>query len=427
MPPAPAAPPPVAKPAPSPNAKPAAPTPTQTHTPVTTKPSENDGERFQSEYDELDELSQGTPKAPVKKPEAKVEPPDKQGDQSELDELDRPQEIPKPTDKKKPGPTAELKKVYEELKAKVATEYEPKLARITELETKLAEYEKNGGETQKQYEERVSAAEKRATELEQEIEFVNFSKSQKFQNEYAKPYQEAWTKAVGDFSQLMVKVQTGTDEIGEPTYQTRKAGAEDLLALANMPLSEMDDAAERMFGKSAPRVIRHVEKVRELSEKQSEALANAHKNGSERQKQREQQQKDFEAQRGTKWTEANKVLVTKYPKLFGPVEGDAEHNTMLQKGYDRADRLFSPKEDNKPKTLEEAIQLHAVIRAESAAFRPTARKLKLANARIAELESELKQYQDSEPPAGSAGAKARTATTNWREEAEAEIDALNMK
>lgn len=426
MPPAPAAPPPVAKPAPSPNAKPSAP-------PSPPKPSENEGARFQTEYDELDALAQDKP-APKPKVEPKTEP-------EPVDELEDIQgEVKPPEGVKapdlKPGEkkgtkheesVKELKRRYVELQEKETKEYIPKLARITELETKLAEYEKNIGETQKQYEERVAAAEKRATELEQEIEFVNFSKSQKFQNEYAKPYQEAWTKAVGDFSQLMVKVQTGTDEMGEPTYQTRKAGAEDLLALANMPLSEMDDAAERMFGKSAPRVIRHVEKVRELSEKQSEALANAHKNGSERQKQREKEKSDFEAQRNSKWTEVNKGLLAKYPKLFGPVEDDPEHNEMLKKSYERVDRLFAPKEETKYKSVEEAIQAHATIRAEAASFRPTARKLKLANARIAELESELKQYQDSEPPAGSAGAKARTATTNWREEAEAEIDALNMK
>lgn len=422
MPAAPAAPPPAAAPAAAPAAKPAAPN----GKPATSKPDappipDANTPRFQAEYDELDALDDARPKA-KEKPETKPE--------DELEEARpevKPPEGVETSAKKKPGPTAELKKVYEELKQKVASEYEPKMAKYAELEAKVAEFEKNGGETQKQYQERVAAAEKRAAELEQEIEFVNFSRSRKFVEDYQKPYQEAWTKAVGDFSQLSARIQTGVDAVGDPVYTTRKAGAEDLLALANMPLSEMDEAAERMFGKSAARVIRHVEKVRELSERQQEALANAAKNGSERQKQREQQQRDFEAQRGTKWTENVKAIATKYPKLFAPVEGDAEHNTMLQKGYERADRLFSPTEANKPKTIDEAIQLHALIRAESAAFRPTARKLKLANARIAELEAELKQFRDSEPPAGHAGAKTRTTSMNWLEQAEADIDALNTR
>lgn len=379
---------------------------------------------FDKAFAELDELDkapvrQGATKEPPKSEDRpKIEPPKTEAETA-LQPGDKPPEA-KP-DARQKGPTAALKEAYEGLKQKVAREYEPELEK---LRAKVKEYEGGTLAEAKQWQDRATAAEKRATELEQEIEFVNFAKSPKFINSYRKPYEEAWGKAVHDFGQLTAKVRTGTDETGEPVFATRKATADDLLMLANMPLSEMDSAAEEMFGKSAPRVIRHVEKIRELSDAQNQALQDAAKNGEERNKTRALESQTQMRERGRLWQENNKTLAERYPKWFTNQDGDEEYNSTLAKGFAEADKLFSPTEENKPKTMEEAVHLHALIRNQSAAFKPTVRLLKRAQARIAELEAELADYKKSEPPAGKAGRSERTTGKTFMQDAEDELDAL---
>lgn len=367
-------------------------------------------------------------KAPVRQGAAKEPPksedkPKVEAPKTEIEATPKSEDKPpegKP-DARQKGPTAALKDAYEGLKQKVAREYEPELQ---SLRAKVKEYEGGTLAEAKQWQDRATASEKRAAELEQEMEFVNFAKSQKFINSYRKPYEEAWGKAVHDFGQLTAKVRTGTDETGEPVFATRKATADDLLMLANMPLSEMDSAAEEMFGKSAPRVIRHVEKIRELSDAQNNALQEAAQNSELRNKARASEAKTQMEERGKLWIQNIKTLTERFPNFFANRDDDEEYNTGLASGFAEADRLFSANEETRPKTMEEAVHLHALIRNQSAAFKPTVRLLKRAQARIAELEAELADYKKSEPPAGKAGRSERTTGKTFMQDAEDELDAL---
>jgi hypothetical protein len=311
---------------------------------------------------------------------------------------------------------------YDALKKEKATVLEPK---IQQLEARIKEIESKAPEDTKPLVEKLTATEKRNAELEEHIQFVDYQKSKEFTEKYQQPYTEAWTKAVADFGQLTVRVPGEADPAtGEPTFSTRPATADDLLYLANLHLSQMDDQAEIMFGKSAARVIRHVERVRELSDAQNKALSEAQKKGGEWSQQREIQTKQQRQHQVELWTQFNKEIAERFPKMFGPEEGDTEGNALLAKGFATADLLFGIGQHAKQQTPEEQVQFHALMRNKIANHDRLARRLKSAQTELAETKAALEAYEKSEPPAGKGGG-ARTPTKTFEQETDAEIAALD--
>lgn len=241
---------------------------------------------------------------------------------------------------------------------------------------------------------RMEAAEKRASELESEIKFVNYAKSQEFVEKYQKPYEGAWGKAVSEVSQLNIALEDGS---------TRKATANDLLNLANAPLDQLDDAAERMFGKSAARVIRHVEKIRELSEAQTQALEEARKTGSEREKQMGESQKRIAETLGTLW---ERTLAEDSKKLdfLKPKDGDDDWNGALDKSTKFVEDAWkaNPADPNlTPEQRAEVIRRHAALRNRAVGFS----MLKVENKRLADklaaVQKELDGIKGSAPTNGN--------------------------
>jgi len=126
------------------------------------------------------------------------------------------------------------------------------------------------------------------------------------------------------------------------------------------------------------------------------------------------------------WAQTNQALTEKYKNWFAPEEGDADGNDLLTKGRQLADRMFSPTEETRPKTPEEAVRLHALIYNKAANHDRLALRLKKASARVKELEESLKQYEDSEPHGGRPGS-GRAAGAPGIGDYESEIDALSAK
>ena len=414
MPPAPAAPPP--------------PAPPKVEIPVTQpgSVSPQDSSSLESDFAELDSLDDRPKPAP--KPTAKApEPAQKPSAEKPVAaaKVEPPKAPEKPVEQE-PKSIPEVRRAYEAKKKEIRDTWEPK---VRALESELATLKASNNGNPDQYKtltEKAAAAEKRAQELENEIRFVNYRKSKEFTDKYEKPYQEAWAGAISELEELTVKVRTGTDDLGEPTYGERKANPNDLMMLANLPLGEARKLAKEMFGDNADDIMAHRRKIRELSDAQNKALKDAETMAKEAEETRGQQSKAMLEQTGQLWQAANKTLAEKYPKWFAPTEGDEEGNNLLQKGFATVDRMFAPTPETQPKSPQEAVALHALIRNKAANHDRMALGLKKANARIAELETELKAYQESEPrndggvPGGSAGGPA-----DWRAQDEAEIDALN--
>lgn len=303
--------------------------------------------------------------------------------------------------------TAELRARYDETKTKLA-DLEPKLA---QAERELAELRGRPAPDTKPLETELATLREQNAALQEEIRFVNYQKHPEFAEKYQRPYLEAWNKAVGEIEQLSITMEDGS---------TRKATANDFLALANAPLDQLDDLAAQWFPKAAARVIRHVEKMRDLAEAQEAVLAEARKGAGAREQQMAAARKAADERVGNVYRQTTADLAQKFPKWFAPEEGDAEGNEILRKGFEYADSVLN---GSKLPAEEKAKRL-AIIRAKAASHDRLASRLKSATARIRELEADLAEYEKS-APAGGEAAPGGDAPKDFMSDAMAELASLD--
>lgn len=324
--------------------------------------------------------------------------------------------VEKPVEDTKPSNIRALGKAYDTLKKERDTVWQPKLQ---SLEAKTKQYEQQIEELRKTapdnkaINDKLVAVEKENAQLREVVRFADYKKSPEFTEKFERPYNEAWAKAVSEVTQLNLEMEDGS---------SRKASANDLLALANAPLDQLDDLAQKWFPRSAARVIRHVEKIRDLAEAQDKAMEEAKKGATEFQtKQAQVAQQSATAFRQA-YDGATSELTKKYPKWFAPDETDPAGNELLKKGFEFADSVFSA---NGNMTPEQKAQRLAVVRAKTANHDRLAARLKAVNARVAELEADLAKYEKSEPPTEEAGAPSGGAKVGWYEDIESEIKKLD--
>ena len=312
----------------------------------------------------------------------------------------------------KPVKAADLRAAYDGAKQKIK-EYE---TRIAEHEKKLKEYESKPPEDNKPLLDKLAATEAKIKEYEEELKFTNYVKSPEFTEKYQKPYNEAWAKAVREIEQLAITNEDGS---------TRQATPNDILGLANSPLATLDERAEAMFGRSAARVIRHVERIRDLAEAQEKAISDAKTSGSERENALKIQREQRDNHVGQILQKTNSELATKYPKWFGEDPADPDGHAVFKKGMDYVDKAFRGDPSIHP---DERTKRIAIIRNKAANHDRLALHLKNANAQIAELKASLEAYEKSEPAAGKASESATGKTNgNWLDDANAEIEALDKR
>lgn len=375
-----------------------------------------------SEIEGLDDTKPTEPEKPKPaakvEPEKKPEPPKKPEPTDEFSEPDQPtppeKKAEKPPDK--PIKIPELRVAFEKAKSRIS-ELE---AQIEQAKTATPTADPEKPKLQSQVQERdqkIEALERRIAEQEKVIQFADYQSSDEYKSKYETPYTDAFKRALSDFEQLTVTI---TDSDGNQT--ARKATVNDLLALQNMPLGEVDALAEGMFGKSAPRVIRHVEHLRDLAEAKNAALTNAQKAAQEKRTQLTEQAKVESEKRVQLWNDTNKKLAEKFPQWYAQIEGDKEGNEILARDQSLVDKAFS----GAPMPLETRVNLDANIRNRAAGFGRLALLYKRAQAEIKALKETVKQYEGSEPPAGDTKKGEKPAKyANWLDEAGAEIEALN--
>ncbi len=351
--------------------------------------------------------------------------PEKPKDEPEPEKApETPQTEEKPKDEPKPGTMRALGKAHDDLRKEVNTVYKPK---IQSLESKVAEYETTISELRskspdlKPIQDKLSAVEKENQSLREAIRFADYRKSPEFIDKHKKPYEEAWTKAVAEVTQLNMEMEDGT---------VRKATANDLLALANAPLDQLDDLAQKWFPKSSARVIRHVEKVRDLADAQEQALKDAEKGAGEYQTKQSEERQNLDKVINSTYAQTNAELVKKWPKWFDKDEADPKGNDILQKGYDYASGVFenAPAQINgetRPLTPIEKVKRLAVIRAKAANHDRLAMRLKEKLARVEELEAQLAEYENSGPPTGEAGEPGGVHIQDWEREDADELKKLD--
>lgn len=276
----------------------------------------------------------------------------------------------------------------------------------------------------KTYQEKLTAAEKRAETLERELRYTNYQASEEFKTKYQEPYEQAWKRAMSELSELSIDDGQG---------QKRRATAQDLLELVNLPLDKAREIADAAFGPFANDVMGYRKELRGLFDQQSAALEDAKKNGIERAKQMQEKlsafQKDLTKQVTTAWTDLNQKILDdeEFGPFFKPREGDEEGNSLLEKGFALADRGFkeSPLNPNlKPEERAAIVKRHVAIRNRAAAFGRLKRDLKAANTRLSELETELKGYKEAEPGAGQGKGTPAPSELTARQQMQADLAKL---
>lgn len=381
---------------------------------------------------------------PVEKPKGQEKPAEKPSEKPV--EGDKPTEVAaeKPGEAPKPVKAAELRTAYEGLKKKVSQELEPE---IQKLRAKVQEYETKGPTDTAPILQKLQATEQRAQQAEKALAHLDYSQSEDFRTKYSQPYSEAWTDAVSEFRQLRVRESAGIDEAtGDPKFTARPANEDDLLKLANMSLADMDEAATAMFGPSASRAIGHLQNIRKLSSAQHKALEDAKTKSVEWRQQRQVEFQQRQQNANKTWEEINRGLEERFPKAFKVDDTDPEDKGGHTKGFALADLLFlgnnalTPEQvealpagfrdtvkSKKPLTEAQKVQLHALARIKMANHDRMIPRLKKANARIAELEKSLAEFEKSEPSAARAGEGGQVSNKSWDQQVEDELRALDKK
>lgn len=401
------------------------------------KPRDDKGKFVPSKTDDkADKAKSEKPAAKVEKPAAKSET------QPAKDETQPAKGEEAAVEPQKAVRAAELRTAYDSLKKKFKEELEPELQR---LRSKVTEYEQKGFSDPAPLAEKIKTLETENASLKNELAFHDESKSPDFIKNYEEPYQNAWKDAVETFAELDVRVPDGEDELGEPKFTYRKADANDLTKLAVMKLADLDKAAQEMFGASNARALIHVENIRRLARKHRDELDRLKSTASQTRAERELRAKEQAKHMSQAWIDTNKALEAKYPKAYTPEEGNADDKAAHTKGFALADLLFIGRQGLRPEQIEElppafrdtlkankdlspvqTIRLTALARLKMANHDRKVAALKKANARIAELEKSLAEYEKSEPSSETAGdSSGRDTGKSWEETVEAEIKALD--
>jgi len=340
-----------------------------------------------------------TPDERDKPPEAPAKPGEKpavpaEGEEGapaktpEVDPVKAAAKIEEAIDKKKTNP---WKVIDEHKKARAQLEAENADLRkqITDPEARKKEYE------------RLSGVEKRNQELEEQIRFVDYSKSKEFQEKYQVPYEQAWTRAMSELKELTIE---------DPDGNARQMAPQDLLELVNMPLKQARERADELYGASANEVMAYRKEIRGLYENQTIALDKAKKDGSEKftrdQEQRQVQMKSVQEETGKYWEEYNKAILDNEVtgKYFKPVDGNEEINNRLEAGFKFVDETMAINPLNPkltPEQRKEAVRRHASLRSRAAAFGRLRHELETALKELGASNKKLGEFEETVPDFGA--------------------------
>lgn len=272
-------------------------------------------------------------------------------------------------------------------------------AENAELQRQISERQAIPEQERKEFQERLTKAETRSKELEDEIRFINYRKSEEFQKQYQEPYERAWKLAMSELGELTVKTPDGERGLTD----------RDLLELVNLPLARAREVAEQAFGSFADDIMGHRKTIRSLFEAQSAALEDAKKNGEAREKDRTEKYQrgmaQLQASVTDEWKTVNDTIVKDetYGKYFTPVEGDQEGNQKLAKGFEMVDRAWkeNPMDPRlTPEQRKDIIKRHAAVRNRAASWGRLRFENEKLSKQVKELEDRLKAYQGSTPTTG---------------------------
>lgn len=257
----------------------------------------------------------------------------------------------------------------------------------------------------------------RLAELEEEIRYVNYTKSSEFKEKHLVPYERAWSTAMKDLNGLTFQDQSGQGH----SFDVNK-----MMELVSLDLPQARQVANQLFGDLANDVMNHRNRIKGLMDEQNSAIEEARKTGVQRESQRAEQIRAYFAEAGTKakeWWEGFNQEVQKHPEhgeFVKPKEGNEEWNTALEKGFEMAKKAFSVNvTDHRltPEQRKDAVKLQSALYNKAAAYGPMRIEIKSLRKALADRESELGKYKSTTPAAGGQTLQSAPATPGNSKEA----------
>lgn len=247
---------------------------------------------------------------------------------------------------------------------------------------------------------RLTEAEKRAKEYEEEIRYRAYEKHPEFIEKFEKPYEQAWQRAMSELSELHIDDGKGGKRAVVP---------DDLFQLTAMPLEQAREVAEQAFGAFADDVMGYRKEIKNLFAAKQQALKDAREKGAERdklmvQQQTEQKQVVSKFVKET-WDKVNAGLLAdeKIGTYFKPKEGNKEWNERLAKGTELVARAFNERPDDPSLTPEQRasiVKRHAAVWNRAASWGALRHENETLMTALAEMKKELDSYKGSQPPTG---------------------------
>lgn len=384
-------------------------------------------------YDELEELertptkptaakapapkpadSQPAPGASAKPPAAK--PPEKPA-------APEPKADDKPVDDKAAEPVSELAEINEATKQfKTAHDLRKDWHRlkktVAEKEAQLAEFKARVEKSpiNNAVVEENKAMRKRLDDLEAEIRYQDYTKSDEYKKNFEQPYQDAYEYALEQVTELFVTTADG---------QTRPATANDFQRILQADKTEVRALARQMFGDDADDVLDERKKLIDINLKANREAKRYREQAAERERQKALKQVEERERMEGLWNRALESIQEKYPEYFKHRDGDEEYNKELDAGYATVDKAHAA-----DLPLEEKVARLAALRHRAAAFRPLVLERNRLKARVEELEGVVAEYEKSAPTGGRGGSETERvgkAESNGYSNAEEEIDALAQR
>lgn len=243
----------------------------------------------------------------------------------------------------------------------------------------------------------IEVKDKRITELEDEIRFVNYQKHPEFVEKFQKPYEKAWKDALYDLKGLKVPTQDGA---------TREINAQDLQYLAGLDPDQSRDFIKQHFPEDAAEVRAHVKEIKRLADAHLEALEEARKNGGEHEKKRREEWQGkvtaLQTENATIYTKLHAEALEKH-EFLKPVDGDVERNEKLTKGTTFVKEALKQNANDPrltPDQRTEIIRKHVAVENRAIAYSVLKHENAKLKAQLAEREKALAEYEESEPGAG---------------------------
>lgn len=276
-------------------------------------------------------------------------------------------------------------------------------ARVKQLETELkTEREKVAKPVDDPDKPKLTAEletlRQRAQELEEEVQFTNFERSQHYKDTFEKPFVDAFKSGRLKLASLKVNGEDGA------VRQGTEQDFDDLMRLTD------DDAAAEMaaerFGAKSSIAMYHREKVLELHTTKEQAKERYRTDGVKRDQERVAEQKKMSTELAQVFDASRTEGQEKYPKLFKPVEGDDAGNQMLERGQEQTSAAFTGYRKNpqtgklEPLPPKELARVRAAVWNKASNHDRAILQLQSERKRRQEAETKLKEFQGSVPEAG---------------------------